>query len=37
MAAAGGVLVLRPLAAGPAPVHDPLRLATAFRDVFDQA
>lgn len=37
VAAAGGVLVLRPLAAGPQPVHDPLRLATAFRDAFDLA
>ncbi len=32
---AGGRLLLRRLAAGRAPVHDPLRLATAFHDVFD--
>ncbi|CAA9435115.1 MAG: FIG002813: LPPG:FO 2-phospho-L-lactate transferase like, CofD-like [uncultured Quadrisphaera sp.] len=34
---AGGQLLLRRLAAGRDPVHDPLRLATAFRDVFDVA
>lgn len=34
VADAGGTLLLRSLAAGPEPVHDPLRLATAFRDVF---
>ncbi len=34
-AGAGGHLLLRTLAAGPDPVHDALRLATAFHDVFD--
>ncbi len=35
VAAAGGELLLRSLAVGRAPVHEPLRLASALRDVLD--